>query len=250
MQNCAAFINATAKVSRSKRVMFLFHGTGNTFLNAIRLGVGLAQESNYDGVMVVWCWPSEGWATDYIFDTESARWSQSHASEFFKKLSGSFPELRVDAFAHSLGNRILLYTLSQNVTNDNLNSIIFAAPDEAQDIFIDELHQLEAVGKLKTLYASDRDDALWLSGFLNSPHVHGRRVFRAGDAGEEILVLPGLETVDATALSTGLIGHSYVFQHPRAANDIDQILNQGKKADQRGLEEHQKAGRPFWVILP
>ena len=91
---------------------------------------------------------------------------------------------------------------------------------------------------------------MWASGILNSPHDH--HIARAGEGGENILVLQGLETVDATRLSSicSSCGHSYVFENSRATHDIDQILNLGRKADERGLERREKNGATFWMFGP
>jgi esterase/lipase superfamily enzyme len=245
LEACADFISGMAKRTGRERVMFFIHGFNNTFLEAVRSGLALSQDLNYDGLIVVWSWPSDGRAVSYPFDTESADWSRSHLSEFVESVVSRLEKLRTDYFAHSMGNRILLHVLKSSAASSKNSSIIFAAPDVAQDIFTDALNGLQPVGTIKELYASDNDYALYLSMLLNSPP--GRRIARAGSGGSEILILPAVETVDATKLSSGS-GHSYVFQDYRATKDIDQILNLGRKAEERGLERHQKDGATFWAF--
>ena len=53
-----------------------------------------------------------------------------------------------------------------------------------------------------TLYASANDRAL---AFLKT--VHG--YLRAGDTGDDITILDGIDTVDVSAVDTNFIGHFY-----------------------------------------
>ena len=53
-----------------------------------------------------------------------------------------------------------------------------------------------------TLYASSRDRALQVSRRLHDYP-------RAGDSGEELTVVEGVETIDASVIDTSLLGHSY-----------------------------------------
>ena len=247
IQSCARYVAETAKKAASARVMFFVHGFNNTFLQAVRSGMALSQDLNYDGVIVVWSWPSDGRALSYTFDAESAEWSRPHLSEFVASVISRFANLQTDYFAHSMGNRILLHVLSDRAAKNNNGSIIFAAPDVAQEIFTDALSKLPSGDKIKGLYASDNDYALSISRYLNSPH--DRSIARAGSGGDNVLVLPGVETIDATRLSSGL-GHSYVFQNYRATHDIDQIVNLDRKAEERGLEKREKNGAIFWTFGP
>jgi esterase/lipase superfamily enzyme len=153
-------------------------------------------------------------------------------------------------FCAQHGESILLHALNDGAAIKNNGSVIFAAPDVAQDIFSDALSKIWSAGKIKELYASDSDWALSFSRYVNSPH--DRYIARAGNGGDNILILPGLETVDATRLSSiwSGYGHSYVFENKRAIHDIDQILNLGRKADERGLERREKNGATFWMFGP
>ena len=77
-----------------------------------------------------------------------------------------------------------------------------------------------------TLYASSNDEALRLSKKL-----HGYP--RAGEAGRDIVILPGMDTVDCTAVDTSLLGHSYYGDSGSVLSDIVEVLEDAKPADQR-----------------
>jgi esterase/lipase superfamily enzyme len=70
------------------------------------------------------------------------------------------------------------------------------------------------VYKLATLYASDADKALQISSKIH-------RGPRAGSAGNDILVIENIETIDASSLSSIFgLNHSYVFEDTRAIRDL------------------------------
>ena len=57
-----------------------------------------------------------------------------------------------------------------------------------------------------TLYASDHDRAL-----RASKRLHGGVYSRAGEAGDDILIANALDTIDASAVKTNLVGPKRVF---------------------------------------
>ena len=112
IESCADLIGEALGRAGSSRVMFFIHGYKNTFLDAVRSGLGLSNELNYDGVIVVWSWPSDGRAPDYPFDEESAEWSRQHLAALVEAVISRFQKIQTDYFAHSMGNRILLHVLN------------------------------------------------------------------------------------------------------------------------------------------
>jgi TRAP-type C4-dicarboxylate transport system substrate-binding protein len=247
LESCVNYVASMMSHSNTDRFLFFIHGFKNTFGDAIKTGVDLSKSLRYTNPIIVWSWPSDGWANSYRFDSESIRWSQPNALEFLQALIAKMPQLQIDFFAHSMGNRMLLFLLQNAGLRGASHSVTFAAPDEAQDIFMSTILRLGGFQSLNTLYASDRDIALSISAYLNSPH--GRRIPRAGSGGQNILLLDGVESVDASDISSG-IAHSYVFQEERALEDIEKILIDLKGAKDRGLEQHQRNGRVYWSIEP
>ena len=90
--------------------------------------------------------------------------------------------------------------------------VIFAAPDIDRDRFIQLAAKFKGCAARFTLYASSRDVALLASKF-----VHGYP--RAGEAGEALLVVDGVDTIDASLVDTSLVGlrHSYFGDKPRSS---------------------------------
>ena len=93
-----------------------------------------------------------------------------------------------------------------------------------------------------TLYASSNDRAL-----LASKAFHGYP--RAGESGSGLVVATGVETIDASAVSGGLLGHSYFAEDRRIMEDVFSLLHAGQRADRRfGLEAVDSTMGRYWTF--
>jgi len=93
-----------------------------------------------------------------------------------------------------------------------------------------------------TLYASSGDRAL-----LASKAFHGYP--RAGDSGEDLVIVPGVETVDASGTEGGVLGHSYFAEDRRIMEDIFGIVQTGQRADNRfGLQSVDTPKGRYWTF--
>ena len=122
--------------------------------------------------------------------------------------------------------------------------MILTAPDIDADVFRGLAAVMRRAARRVTLYASGRDEALKLSH-----RVHGYQ--RAGDTVPEIVVVDGLDSIDASAVDTGLLGHSYFADNRSVIADLYNLLRNGLPPEQRyGLLARQgRAGR-FWAFVP
>ena len=241
VEECAKQIVARTRASGLKKILFVIHGFNTSFDKLARRALQVGSDLDYDGTIVGWSWPSEGSAFGYAYDEDSSAWSEPHLVEMVGEIAAQGPELQLDFVAHSMGNRILLQMLrelAQAHSTLRVGAAIFAAPDVAQDVFREQIRTVKKIGVLRTLYASQYDRAI-----LISESYHGAP--RAGSGGADILVVNGIESVDAR-----LGGHSYVFDEPKAIRDFRAIVNRETKAAARGLEEREKSGAPYWVIEP
>jgi len=158
-------------------------------------------------------------------------------------------ELRqVHLIAHSMGNRAVanaLRILSYETRESGplFNEVILTAPDVDADVFRRDLAPLLAkTAKHVTLYASSNDEAL-----LVSKKVHGHA--RAGETGYNLVVLPCLDTVDVSAVDTGLLGHSYYCESNSVLADMYDLIHGGVPADQRKwLHSKNKGELHYWVF--
>ncbi|MFM0174649.1 alpha/beta hydrolase [Paraburkholderia sediminicola] len=124
-----------------------------------------------------------------------------------------------------------------------LREVVLAAPDIDTDVFVHQIApSLVAIGAPVTLYASSTDRALALSEM-----IHGGP--RAGDAGENLVLLNGIETIDVTNVDTDLTGHSYVGDRRSILSDLYYIIQGDMRANTRfGLSRKTRNGSDYWVF--
>jgi esterase/lipase superfamily enzyme len=117
--------------------------------------------------------------------------------------------------------------------------VILAAPDVDARIFRREiLPRLRTHAQHITLYASSDDDALRASRVVNNTG-------RLGLGGDSIVVLDGMDTIDATRVSADILGHT-LFGNPGFLTDLAILLADGKSPAERRLLPATKDGKTFY----
>jgi esterase/lipase superfamily enzyme len=148
-----------------------------------------------------------------------------------------------------MGNRALTGALkelaSRRTDGDRpaFDQVLLTAPDIDADVFKNEIAPaITKTAQRVTLYASSTDAALLLSKKL-----HGYP--RAGEAGGDIVIVPGMDTVDVTSVDTSLLGHSYYGDSGSVLSDFVEVLRDAKPADQRTwLRPEYLGDNKYWVF--
>jgi esterase/lipase superfamily enzyme len=226
---------------------FLFvHGYNVTFEDAARRTAQMSYDLAFPGAPVFYSWPSQGKTSAYTVDEQNVEWAQANMLAFLEDFFQRSGAKNIYLIAHSMGNRALTratiaFLNKHPDARRRLKEVILTAPDIDADVFKRDIAPaLTATGRPVTLYASSDDAAL-----LASKKVHGYA--RAGDLSRVLIVVPGMETVDATSLDTGFVGHSYFADNRSVLGDIFQIIKEGKKADERfGLKGVDIPGGRYW----
>ena len=226
---------------RAQGILLFVHGFNVGFADACREAGEIVKEWGFDGVPVIWSWPSKrlnrlergllaipfvnvlALGVAYLHDETDNEWSVPRFRDFLRDVIATAGTKRVHIAAHSMGNRLLRMALLRLLARgehrelaDKLRSLTFFAPDVDYDVFAD------AAGELvrevcqppceATLYVSEKDQALTASRGVHINH------FRAGhfhwfqeNVGDRKspLVAAGLNTVDATLVDKPGLGHSY-----------------------------------------
>lgn len=241
--------------SREKNTFVFVHGYNVTFEDAARRTAQMAYDLGFDGAPIFYSWPSRGKTADYPVDETTVDWTRPHLKKFLTDVLQKTSAENVYLIAHSMGNRALTSALvdidseSQEAkAREKIREIILAAPDIDADIFKrDIMPKLAGAPYTRshvTLYASARDLAL-----IASKKVHG--FARAGDAGASIVLMPGLETIDASAVDTGLVGHSYYGDNRSVLTDIFGLIREHARAcDRFGLQPVQSSQGKECVFKP
>jgi len=230
--------------------LFVFvHGFNVTFEDAVRRTAQIAYDLPFPGVPVAYSWPSQGSPKPlgYTADEAAIERTERNLKKFLKDLHDRSGATRIHLLAHSMGNRALtkvLRSIASEQTSPLFSQVILAAPDIDAEVFEKDIApaMLRAANRV-TLYASSDDNAL-----AASKKIHDFP--RAGQSGASLIVLPGLDTIDASGIDTSLLGHSYFAEQTSLITDIFMLMRNGTAPDARQLSTHQKNGIPYWSLAP
>ena len=231
------------KDSPSKDLFIFVHGFNNTFEDAARRAAQMAYDLDFDGTPILYSWPSQGSTTAYAVDEAAVGISGRKMADFLETVVAQSGAERIHVLAHSMGNRALIEALQTYLAKRApdkrqhiFGQIVFTAPDVDRDYFIDAIESLRGAAERVTLYASGNDHALHYSQW-----VHGAP--RAGTAGDVIIKLAGLDTIDMSAVPADALGHSYFAANSGAIYDIFRILWRGDPPPQRcGMSNRKDSG--------
>lgn len=234
--------------STKKEAMVFIHGFNVTFEEAAMRTAQLAYDLKIDGAPVFFSWPSQGGLLRYAVDETNVAWSVPHLKDFLVSVARRSGAQSVNVIAHSMGNRALaaaLQILSYELQEETplFQQVVLTAPDIDADVFKRDIApRIVKTANRVTLYASSNDEALKLS-----KELHGYP--RAGDSGPELLVIPGIDTIDVTMVDTSLLGHSYYGSNNTVLQDLFDLLSNSKPPDQRTwLRAVPMGTMNYWVF--
>lgn len=216
-----------------KSSAFVFiHGYNVTFPDAARRTAQISYDLAFDGVPVFYSWPSQGTVKAYTVDEQNIEWAQADLRSFLEDFFLRSDAQNVYLIAHSMGNRALTRAATSLLADkpalrSRIREVILTAPDIDAEVFKRDIAPaLTAIVSPVTLYASSNDLAL-----VASKKVHGYP--RAGDSGRGLVVVPGIETIDATFVDTSFLGHSYFAESRSVLSDIFNLVHNGERPDRR-----------------
>ncbi|HXB23067.1 MAG TPA: alpha/beta hydrolase [Candidatus Solibacter sp.] len=214
---------------RQKDVLLFVPGYKYSFDETLQLGLRIVERSEFDSTVVAYAWPSRNRLLAYGADYDTNEWSVEHLADFLVDIVNALPEGKVlHIAAHSIGNRMVLQALLRlRLSREKLGELIMIAPDVDAQTFVEQVPKCGAFRR-KTVYISPRDQALKASDFWfhsNTPR-----------AGEEYVVLNGLETIDASRLHTGITGHAYFENSQLMLDDLGAVLK-GVPVEKRQLDK-------------
>jgi esterase/lipase superfamily enzyme len=197
---------ARLRTADRKDAFVFIHGYNTTFHDAARRTAQIAYDLKFDGVPMFYSWPSQGKVSQYLVDETNAEWTIPHLVAFLREIRAKTGARKIHLIAHSMGARALTRALkeldSDKPASTRFNQIVLAAPDIDAETFAPMAKAINHAGDRITMYASSRDRAIKIS-----KSVHGYP--RAGESGGDLVVVPGVDTIDATSLSTDFFSHSY-----------------------------------------
>jgi esterase/lipase superfamily enzyme len=229
---------------------FVFvHGFNVSFEGAAKRAAQIARDMNFDGLPIVYSWPSRNSIFSYIADTAVVNLSGRRLLGFLEDVVRQSGAKRIHLIAHSMGNRALtdaleLYAVMHRGEPPAFDQVLFTAPDLDAGLFKAMAKTIRPVARRLTLYTSDHDWALAVSRRL-----HGDMP-RAGQSGKEILLSDDFDSVDMSLVGEDMLAHSYFANNPSALTDILSLFwRDTPPRDRCGMVAPQSE-RGWWLYSP
>ena len=143
-------------------VLLFVHGYNTSFDEAAIRAAQLKLDSEFDGPMILFSWPSKKRWDLYRSDLDQIRASAGNLRDFLAVVKGNTGAKQVHAIAHSLGSRVLaeaIELMSLDAGKPIIRELVLAAPDINIDAFEKLVEALRSRADRVTVYASDRETA-------------------------------------------------------------------------------------------
>lgn len=239
-------LHAAVATTPRKEAFIFIHGYNVTFEEAARRAAQLSFDLQFAGAPILYSWPSRGTLAGYNADEESVQWTTPHLMSFLEDVHARSGATTVHLIAHSMGNRALLNALESMMRSKmdiHFGQVVLAAPDVARSHFVQQIPIMQAAADHITLYASSKDQALAASQRIN--HYP-----RAGQTGT-LTVIPPVETIDASAVASGFMGHSYFGESVLVLSDMLYLIRDGLPAARRShLRQNYYETNVYWRFFP
>lgn len=216
-----------------RRELFVFiHGYNVTFEDAARRTAQMHFDLDFQGAPIFYSWPSQGALLEYTIDETNVAWTAPHFKQFLLDVVAQSGAKSINVIAHSMGNRALsaaVKDISVELDQERklFNQVVLAAPDIDAEIFQrDIVPAMRATSEKVTLYASSNDQAL-----IASKLVHGYP--RAGESGDNMMIIPNIDTIDVSSVQTNFVGHTYYGDSDVILADVCLLLTESLPPQQR-----------------
>jgi len=241
----ATRLRSALENSREPEALVYIHGYKRSFERAARTAAQLAFDVNFPGVPLLYSWPSNDEMGDYTADYQATEETTLHLADFLNEVVEQTGAGLVHVIGHSLGNQALMNALeviSAARTDTLFENLILSAPDVSARVFVDQLApRIIGTAARTTLYARSPDRALQISETL-------RESRRLGQAGDSIVVLEEMDTIDASKVDADFIGHGYTLTTKTAIDDLFMLLVNGHSPSKRNLDALSKGELVYWGL--
>jgi esterase/lipase superfamily enzyme len=207
------------KKTGSNEAFVFVHGFNVSFADAARRTAQMAYDMNFDGLPILFSWPSQGSVLGYMADGAVVQLSGRYLSDFLEDVVKRTGARRIHLIAHSMGNRALtealeLYALRHSGEKPAFDQVLFTAPDVDAGLFAKMMETISPAAERLTLYTSKNDFALKVSNSINGGAP------RAGEGSEGVFIPPFVDSIDMSVLGEDMLAHSYFADDVSALSDI------------------------------
>lgn len=244
----------TARTSAEDLLLYI-HGYNTGFEMAVLRTAQLVHDLQFPGLGMTFSWPSAASLSGYFHDEEMAQASVDPLVELFEKLQESTSAKverprKVHAIVHSMGNRIFLQAVRQfelkhgrESAHKLFSQVVLAAPDVDGALFGTLIPSVVRQAEHVTFYYCQTDRALEAS-----QTVHQNKPVGLGPCFAD-----GVDTINAEAVNTDVLGHGYYASAHELLLDLRLVFLYALNPDQRLPPLGQRTlimGFPHWSFRP
>lgn len=216
-----------AKANPKKTAVLFVHGFNNTFRESALRFSQIVWDLQFDGISVLFSWPSMSGIDNYNYDTFSALGAREHFRNLIGILRDKIGVEDLHIIAHSMGNFVVLEVLKElaPAATPRVSELIMAAPDVDVDLFDGFMKKVALVARGMTLYASKNDWAM----------VASRKANKKGRAGDVFadgpLIAEKLDSIDVSAIGNEMFGlnHDTFASNRSLVDDIGRLIRKGER---------------------
>ncbi len=162
------------KTTGARKIAVFVHGYRKSFDGSLDFAQRIA--SQVDAPVVLFAWPSKNSYTAYMTDECTAEWSSYHLAGLLHDLGAQFGDGNIDVISHSLGGRMVAWSLrvlaTQNKLTEPFDTILFFSPDIDRDTFLAESPFIKQSCSTVKVYLDAHDSRIFISKVLHgSPRV-------------------------------------------------------------------------------
>jgi esterase/lipase superfamily enzyme len=247
-------VEAFRQQTSANDILLFVHGYNTSFKFAVLRTGQLVHDLAFPGQGVSFSWPSAGSLTGYFHDEKEAQASVPALVQLFTTLQANAeaggPARKIHIIAHSMGNRVLLQAMryfelqqSEPRTHKLFGQVALAAPDVSGALFGALIPSLVRQADHVTLYYCEADQALQAS----------RELHKDKPVGLGPCFAEGVDTINAEAVNTDVIGHGYYASSHALLIDLRLYVLNRLTPDERLPplgERTEVIGFPHWAFAP
>ena len=253
-QDFFAELSRTVAKSKKREALIFIPGYNMTFEDSCRRTAQIAFDLKFPGAPIMYSWASKGKTFAYIHDVATIEWSTPKLEEFITTVAEKSGAEVVHVIAHSMGNRALVHALDSlrkkrtELSRPLFNEIVLVAPDIDAGVFKNLADSVQKMSERTTLYVSSRDKPLQISSALH-------KYPRAGDAGENLTVINGIDTIDASEADISIFSifslEHTLFEKTSVLTDLFELLGLRRPPQERAhLRDRPWDGLTYWYFVP
>ena len=227
--------HVSGRVGSNRDVLVFVHGFNTGFDEARFRLAQIVTDGGFNGVPVLFTWPSKGSLFGYGSDREAATASRDALERVLQDLSHEPAVGRIHVLAHSMGAWIAMEALRETAIagqpdlDGHLGDILLAAPDIDLAVFRQQVARLGPSAHV-SVFAASNDRALTLSGIMADRPRLGS-IDPSSAEGRGAIEGLGVHVIDVSRDSVGWIGHATYASAPAVIKGIGAEIAAPRRED-------------------